>query len=542
MSLDWIAAKSRPLAVPLAFVALFVFVYVTSLAPVSAQSALTTAPDEAAHYVTGLMIRGYLAGGGDGDPRAFAEQYYLHYPKVGFGVWPPLFHLVLGAWLLVVGPSLSSALLFMSLTTTLVCVLLFWGTRRSLGWPLSMATVVWFITMPAVQLSSSSVMLDMMCALFVLAAALSFARYLDTESTRDALWFSVLAAAAILTKYNGLALALLPPIAIVANRRWRLPLRSNFWLMPLAVGLLCGPWYVVQRNMVRYASEPVPPWDAGITASLENLTALVSQIGFVSVPFLAIGVVMRVVCRSPDHALWSSLFALMAALWTFHSVVYPISDPRYFIALFASSAMFAAAGLRWVVIQIPWPRLGGEHRVAVAACCVAVLAVITFTPASRNERGFAEAARVVMPRLPARQATTLVSSDTVGEGAFVAYAAEHEPSPRSYVLRGSKLLASDTWMGLNYVAQYQDSVSILGVLDRARVEYVVLDDVSRDLHHRLLTDAVSSSPDWELVHRTRATRERDAVRIYRRARSLPPGAPKFELQTGYTLGHTLRFP
>ena len=545
MSFDLLVAQTRRIAVPLAVVATSIVVYVTSLASGGAPSELTTAPDEAAHYVTALMIRGYLASGLDGDPRAFAEQYYLYYPKVGFGVWPPLFHLLLGVWLLVAGSSLSSALLWMSLTTTIVGVLLFCGTRRSLGWPLATATVVWFITMPGVQLSMSSVMLDMMCALFLLAAALSFARYMDTESTRDALWFSILASAAILTKYNGLALALLPPIAIVAARRWQLLRRGSFWLMPVVVAVFCGPWYVLQRNMVRYAAEPVPTGSAWLVASRDNLAEIVAQVGIAAVPLIVIGFVVRVVRRPAHHTLWASLFALAVALWVFHSVVYPITGSRYFIAPFACAALFAAAGLHWVATHAPWPRLSRpEHRRWCAAGALAALVLVTFSSPPRIERGFADAARVVLPRLPATNVTTLVSSDPVGEGAFVAYVAEHEPSPRSFVLRGSKLFASDTWMGLNYFVRYQDSQSILAALDMARVEFVVLDDASQELHHRLLTEAVSTSDEWGLMRPTRVPESQVAqrVRIYARASPLPPGSPRFELQTGYTIGHTLRSP
>ena len=49
-------------------------------------------PDEAAHYVTGLMIRDYIAAGMPGHPMAYTQNYYNHYPKVALGNWPPLFY------------------------------------------------------------------------------------------------------------------------------------------------------------------------------------------------------------------------------------------------------------------------------------------------------------------------------------------------------------------------------------------------------------------------------------------------------------------
>src|SRR5688572_12835379 len=51
-------------------------------------------PDEPAHFVTGLMVRDYVANGLPGSPMAFARDYYLHYPKVAFGQWPPILYVV----------------------------------------------------------------------------------------------------------------------------------------------------------------------------------------------------------------------------------------------------------------------------------------------------------------------------------------------------------------------------------------------------------------------------------------------------------------
>ena len=39
-------------------------------------------PDESSHYVTGLLVRDYIAQGFPSSPLRFAEDYYLHYPRV----------------------------------------------------------------------------------------------------------------------------------------------------------------------------------------------------------------------------------------------------------------------------------------------------------------------------------------------------------------------------------------------------------------------------------------------------------------------------
>jgi len=57
-------------------------------------------PDEPAHYVTGLMVRDYVAQLLPGSPIAFAQNYYLHYPAVAFGHWPPMFYVLQALWTL----------------------------------------------------------------------------------------------------------------------------------------------------------------------------------------------------------------------------------------------------------------------------------------------------------------------------------------------------------------------------------------------------------------------------------------------------------
>lgn len=48
-------------------------------------------PDEPSHFVTARMIHDYILTSPHPSPMAFAKSYYLHYPKVAVGQWPPLF-------------------------------------------------------------------------------------------------------------------------------------------------------------------------------------------------------------------------------------------------------------------------------------------------------------------------------------------------------------------------------------------------------------------------------------------------------------------
>src|SRR5262245_57615103 len=75
--------------------------------------------DEAAHFMNGMLVREYLATGFGSNPMRFAESYYLSYPKVAFGAWPPLFHFVLGFVLLPGWPPQIAALVLLAVAASL---------------------------------------------------------------------------------------------------------------------------------------------------------------------------------------------------------------------------------------------------------------------------------------------------------------------------------------------------------------------------------------------------------------------------------------
>jgi len=528
----------RRLATPFVVLVLFLLACVVPMFFGADWAELHTAPDEAAHYVTSLMVRSYVLEAFGTDPRQFALEYYVRYPKVAFGIWPPLFHVALGAWLLVFGPSFAAAIAFVAFTTALVAFVIFRTGRSVLGLPLAMAAAVAFVTFPAVQAPATSVMMDMLCALFMLVAAVAFGRYMDHPARSSAILFGVTAGAALLTKYNAAALALLPPLALLIARRWPPLRRPDFWLMPLLVLVIAGPWYVTHLDMIAYASQPVPPLGAWKAATLENALTLSLQLGVLGIPLAVLGI--NEFCRLERRPVWCALLALLISVWLFHSLLYRVSVARYLLAPFAVLALFSAAGIHVSMTHLlPLTRVAAAGRIRAGAAILLMAVLVMWTPRPRPSRGFSEAASTVLKSTVRDDVTSLVSADPIGEGAYVAYVASHAPANREViVLRGSKLLATGTWMGLEYAPRHQDTNALLTTLDRARVHHVVLDDSSTEPHHRLLHEAVRTSPAWMLTRRIQTSS--GPVRIYTRVKPLGPGRPEFELDTKYSLGSNVR--
>ena len=136
----------------------------------------------------------------------------------------------------------ASALVLVAITSTLLAYVIFRTMHARFGLALALTSAVWFVMLPTVQRTTSSVLLDVACTLFILSAAVVFGRYLDSRRWQDAMLFGILASAAMLTKNNAVALAFLPPIAIAMSRQWFIFKRWSLWSVPLLVCVICLPW------------------------------------------------------------------------------------------------------------------------------------------------------------------------------------------------------------------------------------------------------------------------------------------------------------
>lgn len=232
-------------------------------------------PDEAAHVVTGLMVRDYVAGGfvAQPHPLRYAERYVESYPKVALGHYPPVFYAVEGCWLLL-GDSAFMVMLLQALLTAACGALTFAVGRQFLPAVAAASGALLFCLLPLTQQYTAIVMSDMLLATLCLAATAVFVSFINRETARLSLLFGLLAAGAILTKASGLLLALVPPLLIVAGGRFGLLRSYKLWLAPAPVIALALPWMVAtyaitnegaqQIGLVEYIKGSLPFYAAGL--------------------------------------------------------------------------------------------------------------------------------------------------------------------------------------------------------------------------------------------------------------------------------------
>src|SRR5579871_310039 len=311
------------------------------------QTGPTGYPDEPAHYVTGLMVRDYIASGFHSAPLQFAKDYYFFYPKVGLGHWPPLLYVIEAAWMLVFSDSLRAVLLLMAVLSAVLATITTLWVRKRCGWAAAIFAGALLVPLPVIQEQTGMVMAEGVLTLTSLLAALSFGRYTKTEAPADSARFGLFAFLAIMTKGNGWALLLMAPIALLFAGKLRLLWKRSFW-SGIAITALALPWQVLTLNM----AERGWIWHAGPTYTGLALSLLsVDLIRNMGIPLFAITLIgIAVMCvlpawrRWPVSGEWATMLALIVSVVVFHSIVPSGIEDRKLVMCIPAVVAFAAAG------------------------------------------------------------------------------------------------------------------------------------------------------------------------------------------------------
>lgn len=499
--------------------------------------------DEGGHYVTGLMVRDFIANGHLTSPMSFAENYYLHYPKVALGHWPPFFYLLQSAWTLLFSPARTSIILLMALLTALLATVLYSVLRTEFGVMAGVAGGLLLVSSPLVQSYYGMVMAEMPAALLIFLATIAFGKYLETERWQYAIVFGLLASLAILTKGSAFCLALLPLMAIIVSRRFYLIKRPSFWYPAIAVALLCGPWYFFTRHMAvegflyrwgpEYTSLAVPYF----------FRELLKAVGFGLSVLAAVGFFVTII-KPPSgvriSGKWAAAGGLLFSVIILQSLVPAGLDDRFVIPAVPALVMFIVAGVASLSRSLPSQHLTDRHKaLIVVALATIVYLGETFAIARKPDHGFTAVATDLLARPEFKNSVFLISSDSKGEGAFISEVARFEERPGHIVLRALKVLSRNRWGGPEEKLAFQTSAEVMKFLDEIPVGIIVLDlspDAMELKHHQQLLQTVNENPQsWELLAAYPVISQPDSspgeIRVYSLIghQNRPPGRIKLDM-------------
>ncbi len=431
--------------------------------------------DEASHMVTSAMMRGYATSFSPAHPIAYVEDYYLHYPKVASGQWPPVLHSYYGAWMIPFGVSRWVLLL----ASVSIAALAASATRSLALRTRAKAVAPWLgvglLLIPLVQELSAAPMTELLIGALGAYGVLQFSKYLRTGKARDAWLYGLITLIAVWTKGNGtglIAVALLAPWFAGRPQRW---LTAGTVGSGLLVGLGGGAWYMAtmhfsqttwagqDRTLTEYAQA------AGRFYSTELWWVVGSIVGGLALLGWLTG--WRQEQRRDDTA---AATAWLLGLSACHLFIRTGIEARHVASALPVVLVLAGQGAlefyRWIGWRERPQAWWATGTLAVGLLCQA------WAPAHGVHRGYQAAVAEVLSRPDGDQAPWLVASDALGEGLVVAEAVLHDPRhERLQVLRGSKVLARDGWLGQGYRLVNGTEEELRAFLQRVPVGYVFFD-------------------------------------------------------------------
>jgi hypothetical protein len=459
----------------------------------ASQGAFDGYPDEPSHYLGGLIVRDYLAAGLPMSPRAYAINYYLHIPYFAIGYWPPLFYVAEGLWMTVIGYSRFETLLFLAFIAALISATIFVAARPALGIAGAFCCAVLFLLLPDVLANNMMVMTDTAIALLSLWSVLALQRYFKNGKWIDSILFAILASCTIMTKYSGLYLALLPPLGVLIGKRWDLLRRSSFWFQPLAVAVLCAPWFLYTS---RYATIGIASYHgSGLArALLTYLRLWALDLGPWMSALLFGAWIYQSISLARVDVLRQMLWLQPLSLLFFQSLAPVGNETRYLIPALAPLILLLAFALA---------RLPKWYGQAVMAAIVAGYSVVSLTHlprASNRLRSVVEA--INRGEGGARQSLVYVPADQ--EGPMIAEFSMRDASrPARILARPNKLLAHMDWLGNDYKSYYERPGDLERYFEENPPDFLILHAriaSSEFPHERLLETTVRQYPyAWRLL-------------------------------------------
>ncbi|MBM3810774.1 MAG: glycosyltransferase [Acidimicrobiia bacterium] len=464
-------------------------------------------PDEASHFMTGLMIRDYLLQWPPSNLVSWAEKYYLHYPKVTFGHWPPVFHSMEAVLWLFVPPSRSSVLILIGLAG-LATALLFYRIARSIvPPPAALFAACVLVAGKDFQFATNLVMAEMLSFLLFTLFLDALIRFLRTQGTRHAFLLCLWCSLALWTKGTGVILIPAAALAPLILRQFELLKRPGF-LALLAAGLILpgGAWYLFQQ----LAFDPIAPW-AGMKPGLPwPIEVLVHTTGSGLLAFAAIAVFLTFFSRLPVAA--ASAAMLLSIIGTSY-FVRAISEPRHYMMVMPAILLLNIVLIRHILsLSLPAP------RVAVAA----LLTVISLAPYPwqlyrQNSAGYKD----IIAKLPDKPSRHFVSG-SVGwsEGGYIVFSSLDEVRPASVFVRASKLFTANKPRLIKDRSPVTQEV-LDQILENLAIETILLaDHRGRETlpYHKLLKETLQNHPSW------RPCAQSGLMQAY--CRQLPPRLPR----------------
>ncbi|WP_454882666.1 ArnT family glycosyltransferase [Sphingomonas oryzagri] len=422
-------------------------------------------PDESAHYVNTLFIADWLRAGCP-SPMPFAKDFYVHFPKLSIGHWPPGWYALLAPVFAVARPSPFGAALLSAFIAGLPALTIAWALGRVGARRWGVVAAFAYLLLPLVANEAHYFRLDQPVALVTGLAAIAWFRATERPGLWRYLLFGALAAFATLTKGNGALAVLIPAIDIAMAGRWRQLADWRLWAAAVATVLVVAPWYYVSFKIsaggFNYALGPAYAWLSLTT----DAAAIYAALGFVGTLAALFGTIAgwRIAEFRPIVRL--SVAVIIATL-VFQAAIPVAIEDRYVLP-----------AVPWLVVLAVIGPVTAARRSRIGAAGPAVLLAASLLPFVVALLRQPPKPDIGAPAIARRMGTTpgiwLIDGRAGGEGAVIAEAAYVDNGHRAiWAARASQWLSTSDFMGRDYALSVHSPAEARAALDRLGVRGVV---------------------------------------------------------------------
>ncbi len=428
--------------------------------------------DEPAHFMNSYVIARYATDAFGTNPMAFVERFYVHYPKISLGHWPPAFYAAFSPIFLILPATPHTAfavnLVLCAIPPVLVArMLLPWHGRAA-----ALAGAVLAAATPVALEGNAFFMLDAATSALCLAATTTWIAFAERQTWPRIVWFALLAATAILVKGNGWLVPLVPAFHIALTGRWKLLRSPRPYVAAALALLLVGPWYWLTAGINADGFVYSAGADFAGQALAANLGSLPRGLTWLSLVPAAVALHGAWRNRRTDTQAWSisaGCLSLILATLTLGSIVPVDIIDRY----------MAPALLGYVVLVVSGMcALADAMNPRFRSVAVVVAALILATPgiahlAARQPKVDFRLDEFVAGTDPAGQAW-LIDGSSGAEGSFIVEMAVRDPGLTGYAVRASQLLSKSDFMGRGYALRFRDPAAVLAEMARLGIGGVAL--------------------------------------------------------------------
>lgn len=498
---------------------------VLAMAMARAYQAGFSGADEPSHFLNGYFIANYLSHHLGSNPMSAATDFYIHYPKISIGHWPPMYYGFLGVIFLLVPPTMPVVFAINVMVATLPVIgvtaaLALLCNRRA-----AVAGALVYALAPLALEGQVMFMVDQPLTACLVAATALWIAYSVKPDWGKVLAFALLAALAVLIKGNGWLIVLVPIFHIALTGNWKQLLSPKLYIAAVLAAGIVVPWYMLTAKIAADGFNYQAGLSYAAKALAANLLTIVQNLTPVGSLLALFAIVTEFRDRKSSVVRWSivsGLISLILATLTLQSLVPVDIVDRYMAPALPAIVTLAVLGAHRLLARL---HLSAMPR--LPTILAAVLLVVMASPGvmhlvQRQPKADTGIAPLAM-RLAAgvQPSLSVIDGSTAAEGAFIAGMAVQDAGLQSYVIRASKLLAESNFMGSSYSLKFRDTDQVLAELRRLGVQHVILvreNGMSAFPHSEQLRTALMRSdsgfhPSEQIEHRFRpgVTEVYDAV-------------------------------